>query len=415
MKEEISFLHAADLHLDSPFAGLRQVPEHVFHDIQKSTFAALTNLVQSAIEKEVDFVLLTGDLFDNEKQSLKAQIHLRNAFQELNRSGINVYLSYGNHDYTKGNIHPITYPDNVFVFPDENISHFIFERNDHAHAAIYGFSYENRAIRTNKALEFEAVDTNIPYHIAMLHGSTSSNTEHDVYAPFRVTDLTGKYFDYWALGHIHKREILHTDPYIVYPGNTQGRNHKEAGEKGCYHVKLSSAKTTVTFVGLEAVQFQNITADVSDCSELHQLESKLQQVIDASVTEKGRGKPILIHLQLTSNHTNLGLWNTEKYLDEIIDLVNASLVHQKNWHYIYRYNVKSRNNFMEKDLFYGEHFAGELMRHFKEASIQPFLTDLFKHRKARKYLEPFSEKEEQMIKDEAKQLLMQELLQNKGE
>src|SRR5690606_23698300 len=99
MERNITFIHAADLHLDSPFKGLTNLPGHLFQEIKDSTFQALTHLVEAAIEYEVDFVLITGDLFDNEKQSLKAQIHLRKAFERLQKHRISVYISYGNHDF----------------------------------------------------------------------------------------------------------------------------------------------------------------------------------------------------------------------------------------------------------------------------------------------------------------------------
>ncbi len=226
MAAQISFIHAADLHLDSPFQGLKQTPEHIFSEIRESTFAALNRLVQAAIDKQVDFLLLAGDLFDNEKQSLKAQVRLRRAFETLAHHNINVYLSYGNHDFTGGSEHPVTYPDNVFIFPDERINHFTYEKKGQKLANIYGFSYEKRAVHENKAVQFQVKGRHIPYHIAMLHGSLHSNTDHDVYAPFHISDLTEKAFDYWALGHIHQRQILKEDPYIIYPGNLQGRSRK---------------------------------------------------------------------------------------------------------------------------------------------------------------------------------------------
>src|SRR5690625_3545256 len=250
MSKEISFIHAADLHLDSPFKGLAHMPASIFEQVRESTFAALDRLINMAIETQVDFLLIVGDLFDNEKQSLKAQIRLRRAFEELKRHHINVYLSYGNHDYTNGNSHPVTYPDNVFIFQNEQVNYFTYKKNEQALANIYGFSYENRAVNENKAPSYRILDNQIPYHIATLHGSLHSNTDHDVYAPFYISDLAEKDFDYWALGHIHQREILKEDPYIVYPGNIQGRNRKEQGEKGCYHVSLSSTGTMASFIPL---------------------------------------------------------------------------------------------------------------------------------------------------------------------
>jgi len=99
MTRAVTFLHAADLHLDSPFKGLSDIHDEIFDDIRMSTFHAFDRLVDAAIENEVDFVLLVGDLFDNERQSLKAQLHLRDGFERLKNERINVYISYGNHDF----------------------------------------------------------------------------------------------------------------------------------------------------------------------------------------------------------------------------------------------------------------------------------------------------------------------------
>lgn len=109
MERNVTFIHAADLHLDSPFKGLSKTSSpHLFQEIKNSTFTALDNLVEAAVLHNVDFVLITGDLFEHENQSLKAQIRLRNAFEKLKDYKINVYLSFGNHDYISGNIHKVT-------------------------------------------------------------------------------------------------------------------------------------------------------------------------------------------------------------------------------------------------------------------------------------------------------------------
>src|SRR5690625_6351761 len=121
LNNTISFIHAADLHLDSPFQGLTFLPESLFEKVRQSTFNAFNRLIQTAINKKVDFILLVGDLFDNEKQSLKAQVYLRKAFEKLDQHGIDVYLSYGNHDYMNGNKHRITYPKNVHIFPNDTV------------------------------------------------------------------------------------------------------------------------------------------------------------------------------------------------------------------------------------------------------------------------------------------------------
>src|SRR5690625_1617152 len=205
MVNRISFIHAADLHLDSPFKGLTNLPDTILSQVRESTFLAFDNLVTTAINKQVDFVILVGDLFDNEVQSLKAQVYLKKAFEKLQFHGINVYLSYGNHDFINGNIHPMKYPENVFIFPNKQVTSFTFEKNNQKLASIYGFSYETRSVTTNKTSEYMISDESIPFHIAMLHGSVYGNKEHYPYAPFQLTDLMDKPFNYWALGHIHKQ------------------------------------------------------------------------------------------------------------------------------------------------------------------------------------------------------------------
>lgn len=406
MTKQISFIHTADLHLDSPFKGLANTPESIFQEIRDSTFRALERLVQTAIDKHVDFVLIVGDLFDNEKQSLKAQIRLKKAFEELERHHINVYLSYGNHDYINGNIHPVTYPDNVFIFPDEKVRQFTYKKDGEELATIHGFSYEFRAVVNKKAQEYLISDDAIPFHIAMLHGSLKSNTNHDVYAPFQISDLLEKDFHYWALGHIHQREILKEDPPVVYPGNIQGRNRKEMGEKGCYHVVLSEVGTEMSFIPLHAIQFRTLTVDVTACVEVHQLESCIQSMMDPVYVSN----PQLLDLTLVSDTTKLKQWENDHHVEDIIELINETIAHQQIWSYIFRYTIQTRVSDINLELLKGDHFIGELSRHFEETSIQPFVKELYHHKSARKYLDILTGDEEQDIKEEARSMLLNELL-----
>src|SRR5699024_143090 len=117
-------------------------------------FRAFDKLIRLAIQKKVDFVLVVGDLFDQENQSLQAQIHVRNGFRKLEEHQIKVYMSYGNHDFISGNKFPVEYPSNVHIFPDEHISSFVYEREGESVAEIYGFSYENRAVTENKLAQY---------------------------------------------------------------------------------------------------------------------------------------------------------------------------------------------------------------------------------------------------------------------
>ena len=406
MSEQISFIHAADLHLDSSFQGLASVPENIFKQIQASTFDALDNLVKTAITKKVDFILLVGDLFDNERQSLKAQIKLKKAFEELKRHGINVYVSYGNHDFLNGNRYPVTYPDNVYIFNTEKLNHFTFNKKGKAVANIYGFSYENRSIKQNKSSEFRVRNQDVPFHIAMLHGSLYSNTEHDTYAPFYLQELADKDFDYWALGHIHQREQLKSHPPIIYPGNTQGRNRKESGARGCYHVILSEGKADATFIPTQAIAFNTLTVDVSACSEPHVLE----EVIQRSIQEQNYQDPQLLTLELNGSSLDLGSWARDGFIDDTIELLNDMLATKSRWVFIFRHQVEIDQPYNEEELIKGDHFIGELLRHSADAPIHTYTQELYHHKQARKYVEPLTIAEESNVRQRAKELLLNELL-----
>ncbi|WP_077623147.1 metallophosphoesterase family protein [Sediminibacillus massiliensis] len=405
MEKKISFIHCADLHLDSPFKGMTQVPAPLFKQIRDCTFQSLTALVETAIDKKVDFILIAGDLFDDNKQSLKAHIRLKKAFTLLKKYGITVYLSFGNHDYAKAGKAAAEYPDNVIVFKDDKVSTATFTKSDRTLATIYGFSYGERAVKENKTVEYQRTDDK-GYHIAMLHGSLSTNTEHDVYAPFQLGDLISKNFDYWALGHIHKRQILSEDPPVVYPGNLQGRSKKETGEKGCYYVELSEAGTHMEFFPLQEIRFETVAVDISSVHAPEEVEAMLEHMLSEKKKELGK---CILQIRFTSDQQHVEDWYQTGYFEEIIELLNDSIDSEDTWGYIQDYS------FVRKQSLPGEwekshHFAGELKRRFTETDrITPYLKPITHHKHARKYLEPFSPEEEEQIKLEAQNLLIHEL------
>src|SRR5699024_6902765 len=175
MSEGINFIHAAVLHLDSPFIGLSDLNEDLFENIKESTFTELNNLIEEAIKHQIEIVLIDGDIFDNSEQSLKAQIKLKAAYDKLNTYDIKVYLSYGNHDFTQGNLYPVEYPYNVYIYPDEQVTYFTHYQNNKPVANIYGFSYETRAVNEDKIHEYNSINTNEIYiHFYTLHCSADS-------------------------------------------------------------------------------------------------------------------------------------------------------------------------------------------------------------------------------------------------
>lgn len=405
MNREIRFIHAADLHLDSPFKGLVNTPLPIFNEIKESTFLALDYLVEAAINKQVDFILISGDLFDNEKQSLKAQIRLKRAFERLEEKTINVYLSYGNHDYINGNIHQVTYPENVHVFPDDTVRSFLFKKAGMPLASITGFSYVNRAVKVNKTSEYAIQYPDAAMHIAMLHGSIQGNADHDTYAPFQLSELVNHDFDYWALGHIHKRTVLKENPPIIYPGNIQGRHRKEIGEKGCYYVKLSKTNIEQCFIPLQAILFTPLTLEVSSDLNIYQLEAAIQKGLEEKIADS----PQLIDLTLSSDNDALTTWQSTGELEEMIEIINETINDNHPWLHIFHTSIQVNQKFRSYKGD-GEHFLDELSARFDETVIEAYLKELFQHKQARKYLELPSQHEEQDIVEEARTRLFDALV-----
>lgn len=379
MSNSITFLHAADLHLDSPFKGISDVPEQVFQTMRESTFKAFNELIQTAIEKQVNFVLLVGDLFDEKKQSLKAQLHLREGFLRLQENEIDVFLSYGNHDYIKGNEYPITYPDNVHVFPDENVTTIPYKEKGKNLANIYGFSYVNRDVRENKAEQFTIDKNQIGYHIAMLHGSLHGNQEHNPYAPFRLEDLQGEAFDYWALGHIHKRNVIQTEPPVIYPGNIQGRHRKESGPKGCYYVKMDSTGAELQFIPLQHVTILDYEIDIRNYETIAQIKTALIKKLKENQSELE-----LIHLTFISDEEQAEVLGLHKRLDELVDIINETLLNETYWKYIYDCKI---NIVDEGRINVDSFFMKEIKEAVKNIDYEEIIDDLYSHPQAKKQLQ----------------------------
>ncbi|EHC6545725.1 DNA repair exonuclease, partial [Listeria monocytogenes] len=187
--KEIQFLHMADLHLDSPFIGLSTLPQPLFSAIQESTFQSLERITTVAIKEAVDFVLIAGDIYDSEDQSVRAQARFAKEMKRLEAANIPVFMIHGNHDFIEKHKEKLALPSNVHVF-SEQVEVMSHKTATGVSVNIYGFSYNERHIRSSRVGEYK-IQGDADFHIALLHGSeVSSSEEHDVYAPFRVQEIS---------------------------------------------------------------------------------------------------------------------------------------------------------------------------------------------------------------------------------
>lgn len=294
--DKFTFLHAADIHLDSPLISLTfQEPEQA-ERIRRACRDAFENLVATAIERKVAFVILAGDLYDGDTPNMQVAVFLRHQLSRLEKHGIGVYIVKGNHDAANRITSALDLPGNTHIFshdrpesvPVENLPMPVF---------IHGQSFKPGPVADNLAIGYPSAIAGA-LNIGVLHTSLAGAPLHDPYAPCRPEDLTTKGYDYWALGHVHKGEILSEDPWIVYPGNLQGRHARETGPKGCVLAAVSDGRVaSVEPLDLSVLCWQAVSLDLSAAEEeLHLLECLRRGLAEAMVGADGR--PVAMRLRL---------------------------------------------------------------------------------------------------------------------
>lgn len=311
------FLHAADLHLDSPFRGLSDIPQAIRERIQESTFKALDQLVETALHEHVDFVVIAGDLYDAEDRSVRAQLRIHQAMERLASEGIAVYIAHGNHDPLDGKRMQWEAPERVRVFSGNEVETCVVtDRSGRTLAHVHGISFPTASVTDNLAAKFHVQDASV-YNIAVLHTNVDGSSDHDNYAPSTRAQLIHTGMDYWALGHIHARRVLHEEPFIVYPGNAQGRSMKETGAKGCYLVEVGAGKSTkLTFCPLDQVRWLDDQVEIEHCST----ELQLKQLIEDSLerlSAQTDGRPCVVRLTLQGRSELYHLLMNSSLLEEL--------------------------------------------------------------------------------------------------
>ncbi|RHW43121.1 DNA repair exonuclease [Neobacillus notoginsengisoli] len=404
--KKVTFIHAADLHLDSPMAGLKNLPEPIFARLKESTFSSLRKIVDAAISNEVDFVILAGDLYDGEDRSLKAQSRFRAEMERLLGKGIPVFAIHGNHDHLGGSWVKMQMPENVHIFGSKTES-VLLETESGAAVNLYGFSYPTRHVTERKIHTYEKAAGG-DFHIGILHGSDGSTTEHGSYCPFAVGELLEKQFDYWALGHIHKRALLAENPPIVYPGNIQGRNRKETGEKGCYLVSLDEAGANLEFMETNDIVWHE--ADIS-ARGITDFDGIYRLLLKEKEKFRRVGKGVLLSVilrdiglagqdELDSLHSNLLelLQDGEEDESSFVWTTKVQVLEEDSW---------ERGDLAGEADFYNELF--QVADGFGPAS--EVLEPLYGRLPARKHVSTLGKEEEALLLEEAERLLIR-LLRN---
>lgn len=272
----IKILHTADVHLDSPLRSLALRNSGLRDTIAAASRSAFSGLIDFAISSEVSAVLIAGDLFDGKERSARTGAFLVAELDRLGQAGIRVFYIKGNHDAENPITGTLDLPAHVHVFDArggrEQLADDLW---------IHGVSFGDRHAPDSLVPRFKAP---VPgaVNIALLHSSLGGVVGHDIYAPCNIADLVGAGFDYWALGHIHKRQVHSVAPWVVMPGIPQGRDIGEAGPKSATLLTVEQGRIDVTEAPTSVVEFIQTELDVTDAESDEALRGLLKNHMAAT-------------------------------------------------------------------------------------------------------------------------------------
>lgn len=288
------FIHAADIHLDSPLRGLSRYESAPVESIRDACRRAFKNLIDLAIEEKVAFVILAGDLYDGAWKDYSTGIFLSQQMGRLGQHGIPVFVVAGNHDAENRMIKTLNCPANMKILSNRKVETI---QIDDLAVAIHGRSFGTRHVDENLAQGFGISEKGM-FNIGLLHTSLDGREGHAVYAPCTLDDLRAKGYQYWALGHVHTQEVVSQDPWIVYPGCIQGRHIRETGPKGCILVTVEDGEIfEVEKIALDVMRWVQCEVDLTDVEDMREGLENIRQAIEKE-TISAEDRPVAMRLRL---------------------------------------------------------------------------------------------------------------------
>ncbi|MBA2880564.1 DNA repair exonuclease SbcCD nuclease subunit [Desulfosalsimonas propionicica] len=289
-----TFIHAADIHLDSPMHKLEAYDGAPVEEFRLSTRRAFENLVELALGQQVSFILISGDLYDGDWKDYNTGLYFINQMVRLQKAGIRVFVTAGNHDAASTITRSLRMPDNVTLFAANRAETATM---DDPAVAIHGRSFAAPAEKNDLSADYPA---SLPgrFNIGMLHTCATGRPGHEAYAPCSPARLAQTGYQYWALGHVHDHEVLNRDPFIVFPGNTQGRHIREAGPKGCVLVTVTdSTDIDLAFTPTDVVRWCLISVDAGGSHDAREVISAFAGQLETVISENN-AMPLAVRVEI---------------------------------------------------------------------------------------------------------------------
>ncbi|HYD95295.1 MAG TPA: DNA repair exonuclease [Noviherbaspirillum sp.] len=323
------FIHAADIHLDSPLTGLSAYPDAPAQALRSSTRDAFTNLINEAIDLQVDFVVIAGDLYDGGWKDHNTGIFFCREMGRLKKAGIDAYIKFGNHDAESEMTRKLILPDNVHTFESRKAHTFVI---DGLKVALHGRSFKDAATTENLV---QGYPDPLPgmFNIGVLHTALGVHATHANYAPCTIDELYAKGYQYWALGHVHEYQIWQGPSTIVFPGNLQGRHIRETGPRGA--VLVTADETGVQKVErlfVDVLRWHSVNVDAAGCGCLADVVHAVNKELESVVAGNPPNMPAAVRITITGKTPVHGeLFGMEAQLRAEVLALAAAIGAERLW------------------------------------------------------------------------------------
>lgn len=288
----ITVVHAADLHIDSPLRGLGRLEGAPVDDLRLATRRAFVRLIDTCLEEQAALLVLAGDVFDGEWRDFNTGLFFVRELGRLRDVGTQVAMVRGNHDAESVISRHIPLPEHVFSFSVDAPESRDYPRLG---LAVHGQSYGVRSVDDNLAAAYPARRRDL-FNLGVLHTNAVASSEHGNYAPCTVAQLVRHGYDYWALGHVHRAQVLHRDPWVVYPGNLQGRHAHESGAKGCTLLRLDGLRVDrVESREVDVLRWAELVVSADAARDMDDLLAEIRVRMQAALADAS-GRPVLARI-----------------------------------------------------------------------------------------------------------------------